>query len=289
MVAVTGFAGADRQLGERLLMRRRPEQLHVARVAGAADVGDGLHPRRRGAVRTVTAVACRRREIIGDGQHAVVNRLFVVGDLVGGDLVRRHALRIGVTRCAGVDHARRVDGRARVMHGQDPMRTMTGDTGGGIGISGLDPLPVHAGPVLRQLIGGQIGRELLDERRVLVATATELRDLERGGLAAKPLVGIHRFHRVLSFGIAAVTRRTSEPRLVVHIVLEGFGNRLELVRQQEMTLYASALGRLVRRARRSRHQGYERHQHHRCSKPVRSSRSHFGNPPARERSVIPKM
>src|SRR3990172_2517580 len=86
-------------------------------------------------------------------------------------------LFVGMTATAGARHFRGVDGRAGIAHREHPMRAMAADALRDVRRSLAKLLAVSAGPVLSELVHGQIGVVPLHVGRVRVAFAAECGDI----------------------------------------------------------------------------------------------------------------
>ena len=97
MITVTGGASRNSHLNKELSVPTLAKKLCVDGVTLAADIP---HPRdagRRSAVIAVTVVAGGRGQVSFTRHHLPMNALLVLPELVGGNLVGRHVIGIGVT------------------------------------------------------------------------------------------------------------------------------------------------------------------------------------------------
>jgi hypothetical protein len=96
---------------------------------------------------------------------------------------------------------------------------MAVDANRNLGISLYQPLAVHAGLILRQLVGAQRRVVFAHERAVGVATAAEFRNLAALNLATKTGGLTHGIHVCLG-GVAAMTTGAGQPFLSMNVLRE---------------------------------------------------------------------
>ena len=112
MVGVADHAAAAAaRAGEDGVVNALLVELLKQHVAASADGGHGFHLRRLGAVVAVTGGATGSGEIAALGERLPVDAGLVFLELIGGDLVGRHLLRVGVAVRAGLGDAQRMDRR----------------------------------------------------------------------------------------------------------------------------------------------------------------------------------
>ena len=168
---------------------------------------------------SVTSRARRRTQISTNCHRFVVHAPVVVSVLVCGDAISVHVFRIGVTPGTGLGHAQRANFGARVARWAQVVHAMAVDAYRNFGISLQQPLAVHAGPILSQLVGTQRWVVFAHETAVGVAMAAELRNLVALNLATKTRGFTHGIHVCLG-GVAAMTTGAGQPFLSMDVLRE---------------------------------------------------------------------
>src|SRR5574337_496877 len=156
-------------------------------MAVTADIRHRIDTGRGGAVAAVAATACRRGDVGPLGQHLVMNALFVLLELIGGDLVRFHVLSVTVTSAAGLSDVSRIGPGHLVLDGADSMHVMATDTDGDLLISLVKPFAMHAGVVFLDLVGPNGWIELSHIAWIAVALPARFRDRVPLRFAQEPL------------------------------------------------------------------------------------------------------
>ncbi len=210
-------------------MDARLEQLGLNGVALPTHVPDPANPGRHRAVVPVTAVAGGRREVALGRHRRPVDAGLVLLHLIGGDLVDRHVLRVGVAPAAGIGDVERMDARLRIGPRSDRVGRMAARAGRHLGVAQLpETAAVNRGGILRHLVDPQRRVVALHEGGIGVAPAADLDDLLARRLADEALAGIHGLHARLP-AVPAVAVDAAESLRLVDVraeALDGSGQPL---------------------------------------------------------------
>src|ERR1019366_8006011 len=195
-------------------------------VAGPANGGHRFHLRGFGAVVAVTGSASGGGKIAAFGEPFPVDAGFVFLELVGGDLVRRHLLRVGMAVRAGLGDAQRMDRRRRILDGADVVHAVAIDAGGDGGVAGGETFSVDAGLVELELVHAFARGVLAHIVRAAVAGGAELRNGGARGLSLEALLLIHGDIGIVAGRVATVAIGATEAVGDVYVVLDEGGGAL---------------------------------------------------------------
>ena len=134
---------------------------------------------------SVTSRARRRAQISTNRHRFMVHAPVVLGILVRGDAISLHVFGVGVTARTGLRNIQWANLGTRVARRAQVVHAMAVDANRNLGISLQQPLAVHAGLILGQLVGTQRRVIYAHERAVGVAMAAEFRNLVALNFATK--------------------------------------------------------------------------------------------------------
>ena len=172
----------------------------------------------------VTMAGCTRRraQISANYQRLVVDAFVVLRKLIGWDFVCAHVAGVGMAVSAGIGYVNRVNSRSRVTGSANIVDAVAVGTNGDFDVASGQPLAMHAGLVLAELIGAQAGIELPHVCGIRVATSAQLRDLFAIDLALPSGFAAHCLIWIIFRGIAAVAAGARQALLRVDVVAEFF-------------------------------------------------------------------
>jgi hypothetical protein len=114
-------------------------------------------------------------------------------------------------------------------------------------IARCDSFSVHTRLVLGILIDPLLGPEFVNQVRVAMAPGTELWHLRTFDFSEKSTFGTHGTVGVVQTRISAVTVRTSEAPMLVHVCAKGLNRGPQIAVERRVTLDTGILGLKVNR------------------------------------------
>jgi hypothetical protein len=151
---------------------------------------------------------------------------FVFLKLIGGDLVGRHLLGVGVAARAGLANVQRMDRRRAVLDRADIVHAVAIDAGGDGGIAGGEAFAVDAGLVELELIHAFARGVLAHVVGAAMAGGTEFRDGGAGGLTLEAFGLVHRDVGIVASAVATVAIGATQSVRDVDVILDQGGGAL---------------------------------------------------------------
>jgi len=122
----------------------------------AANVGHLRETGWSGPMFPMTGGTVRGAEILFFEQGHAMNALSVQLILIDGEIIRPHIFTIGVTTVTHGGDIGRVNARGGLVGGVHPVATMAIETGGHLGVTFFQPLPVNGLLEFGPLVGGKV-------------------------------------------------------------------------------------------------------------------------------------
>ncbi len=242
MIAVTHDASRKRSGFKGLFMRTFFVHLGLESVTVRAHILNPVYSWRRRAMISMAGGTGWRTQIASHRQCLVVNACAVLCELIRGNGISLHVLRVRMAAGAGVRHVNRVDGGTGIAGQPQIVDTVTIRAYCNLGVSSREALAVHTGAVLVQLVGAQAGVELPNICRIRMATSAQLRNLLAINLALPPGLWAHGFVWIVAGWVASVAAGASQTLLCVYVLAELLLGYSQGIRQGGVTIQAGVFG-----------------------------------------------
>lgn len=191
---------------------------------------------------SMTGCTGRRTQVASYRKRFVVDAGAVLCELVCGDGVSLHVIRVSMAASACVRHVDRIHRRTWIAGGPQVVDTMTIRAHCNFGVTGSQAFTVHTGVILVQLVCPQTGVELPHVGWVGMATSTQLRDLLAIYLALPPGLAAHGFVGIVAGGIAPVTAGARQSLLCMYVLTELLLAHSDWIRQRGVAIQAGVGG-----------------------------------------------
>ena len=168
----------------------------------------------------------------------MVDARAVFCELIRGNRVSRHVVRIRVATSAGVRDIDWVHSRSWVAWRFDIMHAVAIDAHRNLGVTDRPSLAMDTRSVLGQLIGSQAGVELANVCRIGMAASAQLGNLLALNLPLPSSLTAHRLLLIIAGWIAPMTTDAGQTFLSVNVLAEFLLSDSQGFRQGRVTIQA---------------------------------------------------